>query len=171
LGKGTKIASELKKKADEYVSIRKRVDAFFNSDLNVLLTSNGITEIALCGLQTSGFVLSALRAAADLDYQVTVITDCVYDSDPEVNTFLLDKVFPSSGTVSSLEDWAKSIKSYKAQGKYEQDKYEQDKYEQDNDNYDTGNDDTGNDDTENDGNGYENAYAPNEANSKKSQKK
>jgi hypothetical protein len=41
-----------------------------------------------------GVVLSTVRAAADLDYRVIVLSDCVTDPDPEVNRILLAKMFP-----------------------------------------------------------------------------
>jgi nicotinamidase-related amidase len=90
---------------DEPVVVKKRVSAFVGSDLDVLLRSQGIEELILTGIATSGVVLSTLRAAADMDYRLTVIADCCADADEEVHRVLTTKVFPRQAEVVSAEEW------------------------------------------------------------------
>ena len=52
--------------------LKKRVSAFAGSDLDVVLRSLGVDTLVLTGIATSGVVLSTLRQAADLDYQIVV---------------------------------------------------------------------------------------------------
>jgi len=54
-------------------------------------------------------VLSTLRQAADLDYQLTVLADGCLDADPEVHRVLLKKVFPRQAAVVGIADWTASL--------------------------------------------------------------
>lgn len=85
--------------ADEVVVTKHRVGAFTGTDLEMILRANGIETLAMCGIATSGVVLSTLRHAADADYRIVVVRDCCADADPEVHACLLDKVFPRQATV------------------------------------------------------------------------
>ena len=67
--------------------------------------------MVLAGIATSGVVLSTLRQAADLDYELTVLRDGCPDADPEVHRVLLDKVFPRQATIIDVEAWVRSLQS------------------------------------------------------------
>ncbi|HXA33190.1 MAG TPA: isochorismatase family cysteine hydrolase [Acidimicrobiales bacterium] len=90
---------------DDIVVVKKRVSAFAGSDLDVVLRSLEVDSLVLTGIATSGVVLSTLRQAADLDYQLTVLHDGCADADPEVHRVLLDKVFPRQASVLSVGEW------------------------------------------------------------------
>jgi nicotinamidase-related amidase len=93
------------------VTVRKlRVSAFTGSDLEVVLRAQGIEHLVLAGIATSGVVLSTARAAADLDYRLTVLSDGCLDADPEVHRVLLEKVFPRQAEVATIADWAASLR-------------------------------------------------------------
>jgi nicotinamidase-related amidase len=93
------------------VTVRKlRVSAFTGSDLEVVLRAQGIEHLVLAGIATSGVVLSTLRQAADLDYRLTVLADGCLDGDPEVHRVLLEKVFPRQAEVTTIADWAASLR-------------------------------------------------------------
>jgi len=89
----------------DVVVTKRRVSAFSGSDLDVVLRAKGITHLVLCGISTSGVVLSTTREAADKDYQVTILSDLCFDSDPEVHRVLTEKVFPRQATVQTSEEW------------------------------------------------------------------
>jgi nicotinamidase-related amidase len=93
----------------EVVVTKRRVSAFAGSDLDVVLRAGGVEELVLCGIATSGVVLSTLRAAADLDYGLTVLRDACGDADPEVHRVLMDKVFPRQADVVDVADWAAAV--------------------------------------------------------------
>ena len=90
----------------EVVVDKRRVSAFAGSDLDVVLRAADVDELVLCGISTSGVVLSTLRAAADLDYRLTVLRDACADGDPEVHRVLLEKVFPRQADVVDVAAWA-----------------------------------------------------------------
>ncbi len=93
----------------EVVVTKRRVGAFSGSDLDVVLRSQGIEHLVLTGIATSGVVLSTLRLAADLDYQITVLSDCCHDMDEEVHRVLLEKVFPLQSDVMSSQQWIENL--------------------------------------------------------------
>lgn len=90
---------------NDVVVIKRRVSAFSGSDLGVLLRARDIRHLVLAGIATSGVVLSTLREAADLDYQLTVLSDLCADFDSEVHKILMEKVFPRQADVMSSGDW------------------------------------------------------------------
>jgi len=95
--------------ADDIVVRKLRVSAFSGSDLEVLLRAQGITDLVLSGIATSGVVLSTLREAADKDYRLTVLSDLCADGDPTVHDVLLTKVFPHQATVLTSDVWLQTI--------------------------------------------------------------
>ena len=94
----------------ESVVTKLRVSAFAGSDLEMLLRAQDIKQLVLCGIATSGVVLSTLREAADKDYLLTVLSDCCLDNDEEVHRVLLTKVFPRQAEVITSEQWCEEIK-------------------------------------------------------------
>jgi nicotinamidase-related amidase len=85
---------------------KRRVSAFTGSDLEVILRSLGAETLVLCGISTSGVVLSTVRQAADLDYRLVVLADACLDGDPEVHQVLTEKVFPRQAAVTTAAQWA-----------------------------------------------------------------
>jgi nicotinamidase-related amidase len=90
---------------DDVVVVKRRVSAFSGSDLEVILRARGIRHLVLAGISTSGVVLSTVREAADKDYRLTVLSDLCADSDPEVHSVLINKVFPRQADVMTSEEW------------------------------------------------------------------
>jgi len=90
----------------EVTVIKRRVSAFTGSDLEVMLRAYGIQHMVLCGISTSGVVLSTVREAADKDYRLTVLADCCSDPDEEVNRLLITKVLPRQSDVINVDDWS-----------------------------------------------------------------
>ena len=106
----TEIHPAIAPQPTDIVVTKRRVSAFSGSDLEVVLRAQGIAHLALCGIATSGVVLSTLREAADKDYQLTVLSDCCVDSDEEVQRVLLSKVFPRQAEVVTSEAWSARLK-------------------------------------------------------------
>jgi nicotinamidase-related amidase len=96
-------------KENEFVVTKKRVSAFAGSDLEMLLNAKEITNLVLCGIATSGVILSTTRAAADKDYAITILSDCCADRDEEANRVLLEKVFPNQADVMTSDEWQKTL--------------------------------------------------------------
>lgn len=98
----------------EVVVVKRRVGAFAGSGLDVVLRSLQVGHLVLAGIATSGVVLSTLRLAADLDYQITVLKDACLDGDLEVHRVLMEKVFPRQAKVMDTREWVDALSSLRS---------------------------------------------------------
>jgi len=105
----TRIHAAVAPRTGDIEVVKKRVSAFAGSDLEVILRSLDARSLVLSGIATSGVVLSTLRQAADLDYELTVLRDACADADPEVHRVLLDKVFPRQADMVDTVDWVAGL--------------------------------------------------------------
>ncbi|MFJ9561393.1 cysteine hydrolase family protein [Streptomyces fuscichromogenes] len=107
--RATQVHPDVAPAPGEPVVTKRRVSAFAGSDLDILLRAGGIDHLVLTGIATSGVVLSTLRQAADLDFELTVLSDGCLDSDPEVHRVLTEKVFPMQAEVTTVDAWAAAL--------------------------------------------------------------
>ena len=98
-GEGSQIHPAVAPHSDDVVITKHRVNAFFGTELDMILRAHGIETLVLTGIATSRVVLSTLRYAADCDYGLVVAHDCCSDSDPDVHEILVKKVFVRAATV------------------------------------------------------------------------
>ena len=105
----TQIHADLQVRENEPVITKKRFSAFAGSDLEVILRGLDAKHLVLGGVSTSGVVLSTLRQASDLDYQLTVLADACADHDEEVHRVLTEKVFAMQAEVTTADAWAASL--------------------------------------------------------------
>ena len=90
---------------NEIVITKHRISAFTGTDLAMILRANDIDTLILYGIATSGVVLSTLLEAADADYRLAVIGDCCADLDSQLHDCLIQRFFPTRGSVLSAEDF------------------------------------------------------------------
>jgi len=93
----------------EVIVTKVRASAFSGSDLEVILRSQSINHLVLCGIATSGVVLSTVLEAADKDYELTVLSDGCADADEEVQRVLITRIFPRYAEVITVDGWDKKI--------------------------------------------------------------
>jgi nicotinamidase-related amidase len=108
-GVSTEVNESIAPQSGEIVVTRPRVSAFSGSDLDVVLRARGIDSLVLTGIATSGVVLSSLRQAADLDFDLTVLSDGCADPDEELHRVLIEKVFPSQARVLTVHEWISDL--------------------------------------------------------------
>lgn len=101
---GTQIDPRVAAAEGELVVRKRRVGALSTTDLDERLRRRGIDTLILCGIATSGVVLSTVRDAADRDYRLFVLEDGCFDADPEVHRVLTQKVIPRQAAVVSIDD-------------------------------------------------------------------
>lgn len=94
----------------DVVVTKRRISSFSGSDLDVVLRSMRVNRLVLTGVATSGVVLSTVRQAADLDFELVVLSDGCADGDPEVHRVLTEKVFPTQATVTTVGEWITALK-------------------------------------------------------------
>jgi nicotinamidase-related amidase len=105
----TPIHPEVAPEPGDVVIAKHRVGAFCGTDLDRILRGDGVERIVIAGLATKGAVLSTMRHGSDLDYAITILEDLCGDHDHEAHRVLMEKVFPSQATVTTSEDWLRSI--------------------------------------------------------------
>ena len=101
---GADLAPPLRAEPGEVVVVKHRVSAFTGTDLDMILRAKGVDTLVLCGIATSGVVLSTVRHAADADYRIVVVEDACADRDDEVHRVLTSKVFPRQCTVTTTTE-------------------------------------------------------------------
>ena len=106
---GAQITASLAPRDDEPLVTKRRVSAFAGSDLAVLLSAQRAERLVLSGIATSGVVLSTVRQAADLDFDLLVLADACADADPEVHRVLTEKVFPRQAVVTTTDEWIEAL--------------------------------------------------------------
>ena len=108
---GAAIHSAVAAAAGDIVVTKKRVSAFAASDLECVLRASGRTHLVLFGIATSGVVLSTIRAAADLDYTMNVVSDCCADREEDVHRFLIERVFPRMAPAITADEFIAALAS------------------------------------------------------------
>lgn len=106
---GAEIPADLSPRSDEPVFVKKRVGPFTTTDIDTWLRANNVTKLVLMGIATSGVVLSTVRHASDLDFELIVLEDCCGDRDPEAHTCLIERIFPSQATIASADDFLAAV--------------------------------------------------------------
>ncbi|KAJ5934186.1 hypothetical protein N7466_003733 [Penicillium verhagenii] len=103
----TDIHADIAPQEGDLLVHKRRVSAFVGSDLEIILRSQGIENLIVTGLSTSGVVLSTVRQAADLDFNVTVLEDLCFEMESQEDThkLLIEKVFPAQATVKTSQAW------------------------------------------------------------------
>lgn len=103
------IHSVVQPRQGEPVIAKHRTSAFSGSAFEMILRAHNIETLILMGHATSGVILSTVRLAADLDYQLIVVEDGCADRDPEVHKVLMEKVFPRQATVVSSREMVQAL--------------------------------------------------------------
>ena len=99
------IHAGLMPRGEDVVVLKRRFSAFSGSDLDVVLRANDVATLVMGGISTSGVVLSTVRAAADMDYELFVLRDGCTDRNLDVEAVLMDEVIPRQATVLTVAEW------------------------------------------------------------------
>jgi nicotinamidase-related amidase len=105
------IIPEVQPLPHEPVVVKHRVNAFFGTDLEIILRAHAIDTLVLLGHATSGVILSTVRYAADADYRLVVVEDGCADRDAEVHAWLMQRIFPRQATVVRAEAIIQALSS------------------------------------------------------------
>ncbi len=106
---GHEIIAELTPQDGELVVAKYRSSAFWATNLDLLLRSNGIRSVVLAGCTTEGCVESTARDAMFNDYYVVLAEDCVASDDQaqhEAAMLLMRHRFDLADTDAIAEAWA-----------------------------------------------------------------
>lgn len=79
-------------------------NAFHGTDLHQRLQELGVEEVVLCGVVTSVCIDSTGRAANELGYRVTILSDCTAGRSDMEHDFYCEDVFPLYASVVRSDD-------------------------------------------------------------------
>ena len=97
------IVDEVAPVGDEPIVRKPRMNAFFGSELQTLLTSRDISTLVLCGVATNFVVESTARYAVDSDYRVILLQDCCTAGEEEAHARALASMTPLVHIATSLD--------------------------------------------------------------------
>ncbi len=83
--KGAQIIDGLRPLKGEYIVVKRRWSAFFQTELDLLLRRLNVAHIVVAGVQTPNCIRGTVWDANSLDYGVTVLTDGTCAMSPEVH--------------------------------------------------------------------------------------
>lgn len=106
---GCKVVTGLEPQQGDLVVTKRRVNAFFQTDLDLLLRAGDRTTLVLTGIATGGVILSTTRYASDADYEIVILKDAAADPDAERHECLFAHVLPMQAAIASTDDFVAAI--------------------------------------------------------------
>jgi nicotinamidase-related amidase len=92
-------------KPGEVVLTKKMATPFASTDIDARLKKLDKDTIVVMGIHTSSCVLSTVRWAVELGYNIWVLKDCCTDCEYDLQQILYDKVFHHNSTVLDSRDF------------------------------------------------------------------
>lgn len=106
---GQEVIPQLAPQDGDLMVKKYRSSAFWGTNLDMLLRSNGIESVVVTGCTTEGCVESTARDALFNDYYVVIVEDCVASDDRaqhEASLLLMRHRFDMAGSDEVLRVWA-----------------------------------------------------------------
>jgi nicotinamidase-related amidase len=100
---GTEVHPALAPQPGDYDIVKHRVSPFYGTSLEPILRANGIRRLYVCGVSTSGAVLSAAKDGHDRDYAVFVLEDCCAALTDEQHQGVIEQMNRMTTIVTSKE--------------------------------------------------------------------
>jgi nicotinamidase-related amidase len=101
---GAYFADELKPLPGDHIVWKRRSNAFYNSDLELMLRRRGIDTVIITGVVTNGCVANTVRGAQERDLHVIVLSDCCAAMMPEDDEYFIKNAFPRAGRVRTSDE-------------------------------------------------------------------
>jgi len=109
---GAAIVDVLKPHPEDIVIEGKRgLDGFASTNLDFILRSRGITDIALGGFLTNCCVESTMRTGYEKGYNVVTLTDCTAATSPDEQRAAVEKNYPMFSHPLTHTDFLKELGS------------------------------------------------------------
>ena len=101
---GAEVVDELRPAIGDHVIHKRRSNAFYNTDLELMLRSRGIDIVIITGAVTNGCVAATVRGARERDLHVIVLSDCCVARFPEDDDYFLKRDYPRLGRVRTSDE-------------------------------------------------------------------
>ena len=112
----SEITPDLEPIEGEYIVDKQRYSAFFNTNLDVILSGLGTTMTVIVGVTTNICVESAVRDALFRDYKVVVLEDCTGAVDDLMQEGAIHTFRYGFGDVIGSDEFLAKVKANPAQG-------------------------------------------------------
>ena len=100
---GTEFIEGLSIPKNHITIVKNRVNVFHQTNLDLILKANNISELYLTGVSTEMAIQSTARDACDRDYKVTVIADACAGGSPEGYQSSIEVLKSISNVISTEE--------------------------------------------------------------------
>lgn len=100
---GARLVDELKPEPGDYVLVKKRRNAFHQTELDFHLRARNITTVAIGGVATDLGVENTVRDAWDRDYNVIVLEDISVAVPPAAHDYAISSVFPRMARIMTTD--------------------------------------------------------------------
>ena len=101
---GAQFIDELKPAPGDHIIWKRRSNAFYGSDLELMLRARSIDTIILAGVVTNGCIANTARGAQERGLHFIVLSDCIATMMPEDDEYFIKKVFPAAGRVRTSDE-------------------------------------------------------------------
>ena len=101
---GAEIHANVAPQGDDIVIRKTRVSSFCASELEAILSAQGITHLVLTGIATDGVVEGTARDGADRGYYITIPEDTCATMSEEAHRVVLKGVLSFLAAVCKSED-------------------------------------------------------------------
>ena len=101
--KGAEVISEIAPKEKDFVIPKRRYNAFFQTDLQLLLTELGVDTVIIVGLLAHICVINTVAEAYFWGYKIYVPADCTDSASAKDYEYVIDymsKIYAADGTRS-----------------------------------------------------------------------
>lgn len=101
---GAEYIDELKPDTGDYIVVKRKMDSFYNTELETLLRRLGRKTLIICGVVTNLCVEATVRGAVERDFNVIVLKDCTASENKEMQEFPMKAIFPLIANVTTSEE-------------------------------------------------------------------
>jgi nicotinamidase-related amidase len=98
------LIAELNHQPQDHLVTKRTWGAFTNTDLDMYLKEQGVTQVVVAGVATSLGVESTARQAYEFGYNVALAVDAMTDLSAEAHTNSVARIFPRLGETGSSDE-------------------------------------------------------------------
>ena len=95
----TEIHPQMVRLPGELVFTKKKSAPFSTTNFDEKMKKAGIDTLVIMGIYTGGCVVSTVKWAAEMDYNMFVLSDCCAEHDDEFHKVLMEKLLTHKATV------------------------------------------------------------------------
>lgn len=106
---GSEIIDELDHQTEDYVITKRRGNAFYNTDLELLLRSRGVKTVIITGLITNACIDATTKGARERDFNVIIPVDTTATMSKEIQDFYVNNIFPRAAVTMTTEETVEAL--------------------------------------------------------------